>query len=374
MRKRIAHILPFPHVGGTEHGTLRIAKAIDATRFTSVAFCLKDADPVRALFENAGIECVTYEPAIPSYRHAATFLSSARALAGVLKRERADLVHCADIDAAHHTSLSGRLARLPVISHVRNRWDDVSRRDCSFLRAVQKFVFVSQDTWRRFSCKVSDSRGVVIYDGIDIPTPGADDRARIRHEFGIPAHAPIVGMMARVHPQKDFGTLAKAAERILGTVPDTRFVIVGDHASASTYREHYSWVQQVLAERGISESFVFAGYREDALSFLAAFDIFVLATHWEGLPLVILEAMAQGLPVVATAVDGVPEVIQHGETGLLHAHENDEELAGHLLSLLGDRSLAARMGSAGKAMVQTRFSTGAFGRNMNELYDRMLGA
>jgi len=371
-RHRIVHVLPFANVGGTELGTLRIAKAIDDSRFTNVALCLKDGPAVQSIFESAGIECAVYEPPVPSYRHAARFLSASRKLAGVLQRVGADLVHGADMDAAFCSGLAGRLAGVPVISHVRNRYEDLSRRDRSFLWPVKKFVFVSRDTWRKFGYAVPEHRGTVIYDGIDIPGVDGADRARIRHELGIPADAPVVGMLARVAPQKDFATLARAAARVLAVTPQARFVIVGDYTSEHTYREHYRSIQQVLQECAVSNSFIFTGHRADARSVLAAMDVFVLTTHWEGLPLVILEAMAQGLPVVATAVDGVPEVIQHGETGFLHAHENDEELAAHILTFLHDRPLAERMATAGKESVRTRFGTQRFGDEMNALYAQVL--
>jgi glycosyltransferase involved in cell wall biosynthesis len=352
---------------------VRIAKAIDQTRFTSVALCLDDAAPVRSLFEDAGIHSATYDPPVPSYRHSPAFVASSWRLARILRRERADLVHCADVDAALCAGLAGRLAGIPVISHIRNRYEDISKRDCSFLWPVKKFVFVSRDTWRRFACQVGEDRGTVIYDGVDLPAPSPGDRHRVRREFGIPDGAPVVGMMARVHPQKDFGTLANAAVSILANVPGTRFLIVGDYESAATYREHYSWVQQVLGQCGVKNSFIFAGHRKDALSFFPAFDVFVLSTHWEGLPLVLLEAMSNGLPVVATAVDGVPELVQHQETGLVHAHENAQELATHIIRFLKDESLARRIGTAGREVVKARFSRPEFGRNVNDLYSHVLG-
>jgi glycosyltransferase involved in cell wall biosynthesis len=244
----------------------------------------------------------------------------------------------------------------------------MSSRDCTFLWPVKKFIFVSRDTWHRFGFSVSQGRGTVIYDGIDIPASDDGDRDRVRREFAIPETASVVGMMARVAPQKDFVTLARAAVRILEVQPQTRFLIVGDHTSASSYREHYDWVQALLRAHGVIDSFIFTGHRPDARRFLEAFDVFVLSTHSEGLPLVILEAMAQAKPVVATDVDGVPELIQHGETGLLHSHENHQELAAHVLTLLRDRTLAERIGAAGRRLVQTRSTTAEFATNMNSTY------
>jgi hypothetical protein len=139
---RIGHILPYPSVGGTEHATLRIAKAVDPARFTSIAFCLPEAAPVHALVSECGIPCATYEPPVPSYRHGPAYLRSSIRLARELLRRQVDLVHCADLLAAHQVALAGRLAGLPVLCHVRNRFEDISRRDRSFLWPVHKFVFV----------------------------------------------------------------------------------------------------------------------------------------------------------------------------------------------------------------------------------------
>ena len=96
------------------------------------------------------------------------YLRASLAIAREFRRQRVDLVHCADLLAAHHAGLAGWLARVPVLCHIRNRFDAMSRRDCSFLWPVQRFVFVSRNTWRHFACRVAPSRGAVVYDGIDV--------------------------------------------------------------------------------------------------------------------------------------------------------------------------------------------------------------
>jgi len=107
---------------------------------------------------------------------------------------------------------------------------------------------------------------------------------------------------------------------------------------------------------------------------LSAMDIFVLSTHCEGLPLVILEAMARAKPVIATAVDGVPEVIADEETGLLVPHEDDAQLAGKILRLVRDGERAARLGEAGQRSVRERFSREKFAASMAQVYCEVLGA
>lgn len=354
---------------------MRLAKSVDASRFSSIAFCLRDAEPVRALVANSGMRCVTYDPPVPSYRHARSFLRSSLALAREFRRHRVDLVHCADLEAAHQVAVAGWLARLPVLCHIRNRFDDISRRDRSFLFPVAKFVFVSRDTWRRFAYSVPSHRGVVVYDGIEEDATAAGDDAgeSVRREFNIPADAPLVGMMARVAPQKDFATLARAAVRVLQVEPETRFLIAGDCTSVKN-SAHYEEVRADLQACGVDGAFIFTGLRSDVARLMSALDVFVLSTHCEGFPLVILEAMGCGKPVIATAVDGIPEIVQDGKTGLLFAHEDHESLAAQVLDLLRDRARARRLGRAGHHLVRSAFNTRQFATSMNAVYGSLLRA
>jgi len=179
-------------------------------------------------------------------------------------------------------------------------------------------------------------------------------------------------MTARVSAQKDYITLARAAKRVLDVVPGARFVIVGDHERHDAHREHFALVQRELERLGVAHAFVFTGFRTDVARVMGAFDVFVLSTHFEGLPLVILEAMAMQLPVVATAVNGIPELITNESVGLLAPHEDDEQLAEQLLALLQDPVRARRVGAAGRALVEQRFSARAFGESIATLYTDVL--
>jgi glycosyltransferase involved in cell wall biosynthesis len=123
----------------------------------------------------------------------------------------------------------------------------------------------------------------------------------------------------------------------------------------------------------VLDAFLFTGFRTDVARLMRAFDVFVLSTHFEGLPLVVLEAMAMGLPVVATAVNGIPEVIDRDEVGLLFPHEDSAALARHLVALLTDPARAASVGAAGREAVRERFGTEAFARNVTRLYADALG-
>ncbi len=374
---RIGHVLPWPAVGGTEHATLRIARAVEGADFESIVFCLRGADSVVSLFDSAGLPWETYQAPVHSYRHYARFLSESRSLARQFREAGVDVIHCADLAAGYYAALAGWLAKVPVLCHIRNRFDSVSRRDASFLWPVDRFVFVSRNTWEGFGARVKGDRGRVLYDGIALETHSAAEAAEIsrsvRTEFGIASDAPLLGTLARVAPQKDFPTLIKAAALVRQRHPRARFLVAGDHDSEATYREHYAAMRQLMREHNVEDAFVFTGYRTDVRRLMMALDIFVLSTHWEGLPLVLLEAMSCRKPVVATAVDGVPEAIVDGRTGLLFAHQDAEALAGHLLRVIEDRPLADALASAGYEDVRERFSLEAFAANLRSLYSEALG-
>jgi glycosyltransferase involved in cell wall biosynthesis len=180
-------------------------------------------------------------------------------------------------------------------------------------------------------------------------------------------------MVARVAPQKDYATLIRAAEIVVRRVPEARFVVVGDYDSVEVHRKHFAEVQALLRVHGVEHAFYFAGHQTDVEAWLAALDVFVLSTHWEGFPLVILEAMAHGLPVIATAVDGIPEIIDDSRNGLLAPAGDAERLAGGLIQTLTDQPFAQRIGAQAHQTIVNDFSEAAYRARVGELYRAVLG-
>ena len=129
---------------------------------------------------------------------------------------------------------------------------------------------------------------------------------------------------------------------------------------------------QLRGELGLGGHFTFTGFRSDVARLLPAMDVVVLATHFEGFGLALLEAMAHGRPVVATAVDAIPEFVLDDETGLLHRHGDDAHLAEQIGSLLADPTRAMRLAEAGRQLVKTRFSMERFATSTRDLYQRLL--
>ena len=164
---------------------------------------------------------------------------------------------------------------------------------------------------------------------------------------------PVVAMVARFEPQKDYGCLLRA---VAGVAGGWRAVLVGDGPTLSA-------TKALARELGIAERVAFLGNRDDVASILASAHVFALATRWEGLPLTILEAMRAGLPVVASNVAGVGEAVAEGESGFLLSPGDASELGKRIERLCADPPLRARMGSAGRRRYESDFT-----------FERMLAA
>jgi glycosyltransferase involved in cell wall biosynthesis len=196
-------------------------------------------------------------------------------------------------------------------------------------------------------------RTVVIHNAVDVSSFG--DRTG-------PDSVPRIVSVGRFAFPKDFPALVDA---LAATTPDYRAAFIGEGPLLSEAARR-------LERRGLTERVELLGLRADVPDVLADADIFVLASRSEGLPISILEAMAAGLPVVASDVGGVSEAVVHGETGLLVPPGDPEALASALELLLRDSPLRQRMGAAGRRRAQARFDAPVFGRAHVELYRREL--
>jgi glycosyltransferase involved in cell wall biosynthesis len=366
----IAHLLPWPTIGGVEIATMRLIESTQG-QFRHLAFCMPGTAALQAACAQAGAAVVEYLPPEPSLRQSRAFLRQSRAVAHLLRRHRADLAHAAETKAAYHNSLATLLARVPLLSHVRSRYSELELRDRLTLLPVKRFFFVSKDSRRQFALKVPDARARVLYDGVRFVESHAD-AGLVRQELGVPQGVPLIGMVARVNPQKDYDTLTAAAAKVLAARPDAFFVIVGDNSEVALNREHFAHVSQRLRQLGIAGRFHFTGFRNDVPRLVSAFDIFVLCTHREGLPLSILEAMGMARPVLATAVDGIPEVLTEGVTGLLHPPGGVDKLASDILACMERPEYARALGEAARAWCRATFSAEAFAINAAALYREAL--
>jgi glycosyltransferase involved in cell wall biosynthesis len=241
-------------------------------------------------------------------------------------------------------------------------------------RLLNAATFPLDDAQIAVSPAVKDSlpertrrRTRVVIHGIDLDRTRADSRFRdeIRKEMGIPEGEMVVGTVANFRAQKDYPNLLDAARYLLDRGLHVRFVAVGQGPLERQIRAEHRRL-------GFGDRFILAGYRADAARVLAACDVFVLASLFEGLPVALMEAMALGRPVVATAVGGVPEFVSDGVEGLLVPPAAPDALAIALEALLRDPARRRRMGAAAERRAETFDIRKAIG-SIESLYLEVVG-
>jgi L-malate glycosyltransferase len=201
----------------------------------------------------------------------------------------------------------------------------------------------------------------VIYNGIDVgAVPAAGMRARVRRELAIPDNAIVVGTVARLDPVKDIPTLIRAVAGHHGAGAPTILLVIGDGSE----RAH---LEAVARDIGVASSVRFLGHRDDARDLLAACDMYANSSISEGISLTILEAMAAGLPVVATRVGGTPEIVD-ASCGRLVPSRDPDALTATLAALAEDATLRQALGREARARVEQRFTLDRMVREYRDLY------
>ena len=282
-------------------------------------------------------------------------LSAAWRLSRAIKQLRPDIVHAHDPHgvamAALALSMSTQPKRAKLVAARRvdfrlkgnalSRWkyDQVDRFICAS-EAIRKILLADG---------VAPARAVTVHEGIDLGHVAAAPRLAIHEEFWLPHGSPIVGNVAALVPHKGQRHLVEAAALVVREVPDARFVIAGEGELRPT-------LEHLIKHLNLEKHVILAGFRPDVLSMHKAFDIFVMSSITEGLGTSLLDAMACGRPIVATTAGGMPEVVQDGKTGILVPPRDDRALADGIIRLLKDPALRERMGTAGLALAEARFS------------------
>jgi glycosyltransferase involved in cell wall biosynthesis len=350
---RIAHVLPWSELGGTEVATSRLVGGLGRRGHAQDIYVASEG-PALPLFTEQGVTPRVYPSAELSFRRPRRFLQANVKMAASLAR-RYDVVHFANLLAALQLPLASVLARVPAVCHVRGTYPELRKRDRMLLRSMKKFVFVSEATRQAFGSPEARRCGVVIRDGIvgrDVPSA---DVERVRKDFGLSPARPTVGMIARVGRGKDFESFIRSAARLSTEGRDAMFLACGPIGASPDDQEYYRALLQLRDQLHLRDQLLFTGPRDDVAAVFAACDVVVLASEHEGLPLSVLEAMALGRPVVASNVGGLAELIDDGISGLLVAPRNVDALTSAIRRVLSDQDLAARLGREARRRVSEQF-------------------
>lgn len=353
-----------PIVGGGEISLLTLMTALDPARWRPLLVVPEEGRVAEAA-RVAGIPTwVIPFPALKRPRRA--LFNTVGDLRSLMRDQHVRIVHANGSRAMAYGGLAGLLAGKPVIWHVRIA-DQDGWLDRGLARLATRIIVNSEAVRRRFPL-VPDDKVRRIHNGVDltrfVPQVPPDS---LRATLGLGALDPVVVSVGRFVPFKGYDTLIEAAASVRRTEPQLHWVLVGDG------EQRESLLEQCVS-RGLSSHVHVVGWKDDVRPWLALGDLFVLPSLAEHFGRVIVEAMAMGKPVVATDAGGVPEIVAHGETGLLVPPGDAGRLAEAVLHLLHHRAELTRCGIAGRRRAERHFSLTGHAEAVGALYEELIEA
>jgi glycosyltransferase involved in cell wall biosynthesis len=385
-RVKVLHVITRLEAGAGGN-TLVSALGMDRHRY-EMWIAAGGRGPLWERADRAGIRTVR----IPEFRREVSAARDAAALVRLvrlIRSERFAIVHVHEAKAGFLGRLAAALCGTPVVVvtlHGRDPWWRAAAGSGTELRDVMPGKLWLYSALERMARPLTDAfvavAPTVARDAVQagIAAPGRTDVAAsavdldaiphdrdpsVRAELGIPAGDQVVGMVGRLDPQKAPLDFIRMAADVAGQRPGTRFVVTGDGELEPEMRR--------LAQR-LGVEVLFTGFRQDAARLASAFDVFVVSSLYEGVGRSVTEAMASGRPVVATAVDGVVDVVAHGATGLLAAPRDPGGLAARVVWLLDHPEEASLMGKQARDLVRTLFAPERMCAVLDEIYSALLGA
>jgi glycosyltransferase involved in cell wall biosynthesis len=367
----VVHLMASPFVGGPERQVLGLARHLPPPFRTSfLSFAERGlARPFLDEAHRAGFEAAELRTNAP--RLAACI----REVAAELRQRRADVLCCSGYKPDLIGWRAARRAGIPVVA-IAHGWTAATLKvrayeaiDRLVLRWMDAVVCVSQAQVVKVRRALVPERKTVLIpnaigaDAFTPPEPGLRDE--LLKLFPTPPRF-VVGAAGRLSREKNFALLAEAAARVVADRPDVGFLVFGDGPL------HHPLSEQI-ARLGLQQRFILAGFRTDLTRYLPHIDLAVMSSTTEGLPVILLEAFAAGVPMVATAVGGIPEVLEDGKSGYLVPSGNAAALAGRILDALGDEPARQAMGRHGRERVRRDFSFEQQAHRYQELFARLTG-
>ncbi len=349
-------------VGGGELSLLELLGALDRARFCPIVIVPEEGGVSDRCRARGVAVCVVALPGLR--RPQPRIVRSVVALRGVARDRGAVLLHANGSRAMFYAGLAGRLLRRPVVWHVRVA-DGDGLLDRVLMRLASAVIVNSHAVGRRFGWAPS-GKVRCIHNGVDLArfTPRPPE-AGYRRALGLPEGGPVVASIGRFVPYKGYAHLIEAAALVARARPDAHWLLVGEG-------EQRGELERRCRTLGMDGKIHFTGWREDVPEILAASDVFVMPSLAEHFGRVLVEAMAMGKPLVATDAGGTPEIVLHGETGLLVPPGRPEPLAGAVLALLNDSARAERLGTAGCRRARAAFSLARHAASVEALYEELL--
>jgi len=368
MPVNVLYVHGVTEMGGAERDLLTLLAHLDRDRFHPLV-ALPDRGPLFDLLRAQGVEVIVTP--IPAWRKLRSVFrrgSALLALWRVIRSRRIALVHVNDFWYIPLAQRAAAWANVPAVAYVRQEIEP--RRVHQYrMGRVDRLLTVS-DQIRETALRAGLSPESVrtCYSGLDLDrVPPMADGGRIRELHGFAPRTFVVGTVANLFPRKGYEHLIRALHLASQELPGIGCLIVGEGDAG--YRAELG---ALTRELGLAGRVVFAGFQPDVYPFLAAMDLFVLPSVMEGFGIALLEAMAMSRPVVATKVGGIPEVVEHGVTGLLVPPAHPASLAQAIVSLAEAPDLRRTLGEAGARRVRERFHVAKTARQIEAFYEELL--
>lgn len=362
--------------GGAEQLAVAVTTRLDPGRFDRTLCVTRWSDAAHADFapavaqareelDRAGVRFLGLS------RRSRGDLGAWRPLVSQLRRERTDVVHGHMFGSNVAAVVFGRSCGVPVVVSHEHSW---AFAGSGWRVPIDRFGIARQSD-AVIACSREDRRRMIelerirpeevrfIPNGIEArqPTPGRD----LRDELGIPAGAPVAGTVGTLRVEKRFDVLIRAAASLSERVPQLRVLIAGEGPERAA-------LESLISELGVSRIVTLLGSRTDVPDVLAALDVAIVCSDFEGSPLSVMEYMEAALPVVGSRVGGIPDLIEDGVHGLLVERRDHRALAGALERLLEDPGRARAMGLRGRERRRAEFDLDGMVRRIEDLYTELL--
>ena len=373
-RISVMHLIHTMAYGGIETAVINWLRKLDRTRFDVSLVCFENPGETEAPFVEAAMRAGLHVEKIPWHRRK-PLLKSSRRLVKLIRGHKVDILHTHNCYADCVGAIASRLVPVKTIATV-YVWADydwkrnmIQAIDKVVLRWFDRVTAHCEDTQRK-SGKLGRFPG-----GVDTLICGFEtrrvamceqERQRRRRDLGVADDEIVLGNVARLYPEKAHDSLLRCFKTILSQHPKTRLWICGVGPLEPAIRSQCSTL-------GLKDRVRFLGFVEDLPSEMRLLDIQVHPSHIEGVPLALCEGMAAGLPVVASAVGGIPEILNHGATGVLVRPGDEEGFAQAVVRLINNPQERVRLGLAARHFMENDYSLDTAVSRVQQTYYEMMG-
>jgi len=377
-KTKVLHMITELPVGGAQDNTLLTVEHLDKDKYDVTLMSSPGGSWVERALGIPDIRVVLNDR-LQRRIHPISDLAAIWRIFHHIRQEQYDIVHTHSSKPGILGRIAARWAGVPIIVHTIHGFpfndfmNVITKRFYIFLeriasRCADKLITVSNlNKKKAIELRLAkEDKFVNIYSGIDLRRFTPDSVAsRMKAELSIPGDHFVVGMVGRLSPQKDTSTFIEAVNILRQDTPNITCLLVGDG-------ELRSGLEELTDAFGLRDTIRFLGERSDVPEILDVLDVFVLSSLWEGLGRALTEAMAMAKPVVATAVEGVPELVHDHQTGILVQPKDPVSMARAIQRLLRDRALAEQLGRNAQKRVLQDFGFVTMIEQIDDLYDRLL--